>query len=105
MANDPIKDLQLKQEVMITSASGTNHIDSVRRQNGRLLALCGFSVDPDEGPFQTLRDCVFCEKEAADAKQKAAAAEAARQLREGFRVVREPVELGAEPDLQPEKSS
>jgi hypothetical protein len=96
------KDLQLEQ-VMLVSRTGTRHLDSRGLRNGRLLALCGFSLHPDEGPFEVeaLRDCAFCLEEAADARRKAAAAEALKQLREGFRAACEPVQPGAEASLQP----
>jgi hypothetical protein len=84
------EDLQLEQEVTIVSCSCTRHIDSGMLRNGRIVTLCGFSLWPDERPLEPLRDCVFCQKEAADAMRKVSAAEAFK-LREGFRLVREPL--------------
>jgi hypothetical protein len=83
----------------VVSRSGARHIDSGKLEHGRIRALCGFSLHPDEGPYQGLRDCAFCQKEAADARQKAEAAEALELLRAGVRTP------GDEASLQPEDSN
>jgi hypothetical protein len=78
-------------ESHFVSRTGTKHITDTF-QNGRTIALCNFSFQPDDGPFEALQDCAFCLAVAAERAEKAAAAEAARQLREGFRVVCEQLE-------------
>jgi hypothetical protein len=73
-------------DATMVSHSGTRHIVGPQsgRPNGRISALCGFSLCPDEEPLEALRDCEFCQKEAAAARRKAAEAEACEQIRNGF---------------------
>jgi hypothetical protein len=35
--------------------------------------FCGFSVLPEDRPFEALRDCPLCEEEAAELRQRAVA--------------------------------
>src|SRR5262245_54956652 len=65
----------------IVSHSGTRHIIGLPKSggnklhSGRIVALCGFSLREDESPIvEAVRDCLFCESEAAAAGRNAYAA-------------------------------
>src|SRR5262245_49568057 len=67
---------------VIVSRSGTRHIVgtglySSKADAGRIATLCGFAPCPDEGPFDAIRDCIFCQEEAADAARRRAEADCA----------------------------
>jgi hypothetical protein len=70
-------------DATMVSRSGTRHIvgpQSSRLHTGRISALCGFGVPPEDGPFEALRDCMFCVKAAAELERKEEPAEAPLQL-------------------------
>jgi hypothetical protein len=53
----------------LVSRSGTIHLVSCASDSGRTGALCGFSQYADDGPFEALRECVFCREKAIEAGQ------------------------------------
>jgi hypothetical protein len=72
-------------ESYFVSRSGTKHMvgpQSSKLQAGRISALCGFSCSPEDELFEALRNCEFCEEEAAAARHKAEA-KALEQIRNG----------------------
>jgi hypothetical protein len=82
------------EESYFVSRSGTKHIvgpPSSKLQGGRISALCGFTRLEDI-PFETLPDCMLCEKETAEARRKATEAEERERIRNG------PVEARIEPE-------
>jgi hypothetical protein len=87
-------------ESYFVSRSSTRHIIGIgpyfsKLHAGRNSALCGLSQRPDDDPLEPLRDCAFCQKEAAEARRKAAEAEALEQIRNGF----------AEACIEPDKTT
>ena len=72
MSDDSIKDL-LPGIDQVVSRSGTRHIvgpQSSKLHGGRVSTLCGMGLRPGEGPFELLRDCVFCREEWFDPRRK-----------------------------------
>ena len=60
----------IRNITMVASRTGTCHLVGPAGwpPSGRIKALCGFSLWPDDGPFEALRDCEFCRQEAAEAE-------------------------------------
>jgi hypothetical protein len=61
----------------IVSYSGTRHVIGPPKSgvdklhSGRIVALCGFAMRPDEGPLEAVQDCIFCQDEVPAARRKA----------------------------------
>jgi len=97
MSDEPIEEIQPgieewarklldKLHVTIVSRSGTRHIAGARSSRphaGRVSTLCGLGLLADEGPYEAVRDCAFCQAEEAEAKRKAAKTETVEQLSAG----------------------
>jgi hypothetical protein len=72
MADDSIKDL-LPEIDQVVSRSGTRHIigpQASTHHSGRISTLCGMGLRSEEGPFEPLRDCVFCREEWFDSRRE-----------------------------------
>jgi hypothetical protein len=53
-------------DAFFVSRTGTRHIErGVQDSPGRVIALCGLSIRPDDSPPEAVRDCHFCAKELA----------------------------------------
>jgi hypothetical protein len=73
MADDSIQDL-LPGIDRVVSRSGTRHIigpQDSKFHGGRISTLCGMGLRPGEGPFEPLRDCIFCQEEWFDSRRSA----------------------------------
>jgi hypothetical protein len=56
--------LKSNPDATIVSRSGTRHFiwpQLSELHAGRISTLCGMGLHPDEGPSESLRDCVFCQ--------------------------------------------